>query len=136
MTFSDIHLTLSENNPKVLSHPKEFLGSNYQAVLVFWSFIDTLNKEDKKKIHKLIIDSSDNNTRHAAEQIASWEYERIMGDDILDIWEAVYQKINPETIASDHCYLDAVEYSYATYELILDLPNKIFYDTIMSYKNP
>ncbi len=52
MTYSKIHQAYSEhlNQPDVLTHPAKYLGPNYQDVLNFWIYLDTLSYEENKKM--------------------------------------------------------------------------------------
>jgi hypothetical protein len=52
MTYSKIHQRFSERlkNPDVLTNPGKYLGPNYQDVLNFWFYVDTLSDEEKKKM--------------------------------------------------------------------------------------
>jgi len=50
MNFNNISKSHQEfandlNNPRVLTHPEEFLGPNYRAVLDFWLFLDELTED-------------------------------------------------------------------------------------------
>ena len=52
MIYSKIHQEFSKklNTPEVLIDPKKFLGENFQIVLEFWKFIDTLLPKDFEHI--------------------------------------------------------------------------------------
>jgi hypothetical protein len=52
MTYSKIHQAVSKklNTPEVLIDPEKFLGENFQIVLEFWKFIDTLLPKDFERI--------------------------------------------------------------------------------------
>jgi hypothetical protein len=53
MTYSKIHQAFSEHlkTPDVLKNPEKYLGPNYQDVLNFWIYVDTLSDEEKKKMY-------------------------------------------------------------------------------------
>jgi hypothetical protein len=52
MTYSKTHKSLSDylNNPEVLTNPEPYLGPNYQAVLRFWSYFESLTDEQKDEL--------------------------------------------------------------------------------------
>lgn len=39
-------------NDDILTHPEDFLGPNYEAVLNFWMFLDSLSVEQWKEVEK------------------------------------------------------------------------------------
>ena len=47
-------------DPRVISHPQEFLGLNYQTVLNFWSKLDLLKDYQWKVIEGVYKDFCDN----------------------------------------------------------------------------
>jgi hypothetical protein len=52
MTYSKTHQKFSERleQPDVLTDPEKYLGPNYQDVLNFWIYLDTLSAEEKNEI--------------------------------------------------------------------------------------
>jgi hypothetical protein len=52
MTYSKIHQRFSEvlNKPDVLTDPEKYLGLNYQDVLNFWIYVDTLSVEEMEEM--------------------------------------------------------------------------------------
>jgi hypothetical protein len=52
--YSKTHQKYAEimSNENILSHPEDFLGSNYEAVLNFWTFLDSLSEEQWKEVRK------------------------------------------------------------------------------------
>jgi hypothetical protein len=52
MKISKIHQAFSERlkNPDVLTNPEKYLGPNWEDVLNFWIYVDTLSDEEKKEI--------------------------------------------------------------------------------------
>jgi hypothetical protein len=52
MTYSKIHQAFSKHlkNPDVLKNPAKYLGPNYQDVLNFWIYVDSLNDEEKSEM--------------------------------------------------------------------------------------
>jgi hypothetical protein len=53
MTYSKIHQAFSNylEQPDALKNPEKYLGLNYQDVLNFWIYLDTLSYEDKEKMN-------------------------------------------------------------------------------------
>jgi hypothetical protein len=51
MTYSKIHQKFSKRlkEPDALTNPGKYLGPNFQAVLDFWFYLDTLSELEKKK---------------------------------------------------------------------------------------
>ena len=47
MNYSKSHQLFAEylENPKALTNPQEFLGQNYETVLNFWKWMDSLNQD-------------------------------------------------------------------------------------------
>ena len=43
-------------NDDILSRPEDFLGPNYQTVLNFWMFLDSLSEEQWKEVMKRDVD--------------------------------------------------------------------------------
>jgi hypothetical protein len=52
--YSTTHHRYAGNmaNDEVLSHPEDFLGPNYKAVLNFWMFLDSLSVEQWKEVER------------------------------------------------------------------------------------
>jgi hypothetical protein len=52
--YSKTHQKYAEimSNENILSHPEDFLESNYEAVLNFWTFLDSLSEEQWKEVMK------------------------------------------------------------------------------------
>jgi hypothetical protein len=52
MTYSKIHKRFSErlNQPDALTHPAKYLGPNWEDVLNFWIYVDTLSDEERKEM--------------------------------------------------------------------------------------
>jgi hypothetical protein len=55
MTYSKTHKRFSEllNQPDALTNPEKYLGPNYQDVLNFWIYVDTLSDEEKNEMWRL-----------------------------------------------------------------------------------
>jgi hypothetical protein len=56
--YSTTHQRYASNmaNDDILSHPEDFLGPNYQTVLNFWTFLDSLSEEQLKEVERREID--------------------------------------------------------------------------------
>jgi hypothetical protein len=52
MTYSKTHQKFSEllNKPEALTNPAKYLGPNWEDVLNFWIYLDTLSYEENKKM--------------------------------------------------------------------------------------
>jgi len=52
MTYSKIHQRLSQilDRSSILTHPEEHLGSNYETVLHFWKYVESLDLITRYKI--------------------------------------------------------------------------------------
>jgi bifunctional NMN adenylyltransferase/nudix hydrolase len=52
MTYSKIHQAFSEHlkTPDVLKNPEKYLGPNFEKVLDFWIYLDTLSNKEKKEM--------------------------------------------------------------------------------------
>ncbi len=52
MTYSKIHKKISErlNQPDALTNPEKYFGPNYQDVLNFWIYVDSLSVEEKEEM--------------------------------------------------------------------------------------
>ena len=116
--FSKIHIRFSEllNDPRVITHPQEFLGPNYRTVLNYWNKLDGLSEEQWRTIRGRFWDFRDN-------QISDW-------NKAID--EAI--KASEETIGVKFAFnaADAARQVYgwvanrATIELIGSVENPVF----------
>jgi hypothetical protein len=54
MKISKIHQAFSEllEQPDALTNPAKYLGPNYQDVLNFWIYVDSLNDEEKEEMRQ------------------------------------------------------------------------------------
>jgi hypothetical protein len=52
--YSTTHQKYAEimGNENILTQPEDFLGPNYQTVLNFWTFLDSLSEEQWKEVEK------------------------------------------------------------------------------------
>jgi hypothetical protein len=109
MTHSKIHQKFSEhlNNPDVLKNPAKYLGPNWEDVLNFWIYVDTLSEQEKEEMRQRYW-ALDDDVRYcamiaaydAAEEVVCWEF----------INEAFYA-----ALSVTKCGV----FSYATRELIV-----------------
>jgi hypothetical protein len=92
MTYSKIHQAFSErlNNPDVLTNPEKYLGPNYQDVLNFWIYLDTLSDEEKGEISQRYC-ALDDNVRDTAFVAARDAAEEVVGNEFrYAAWCAAY----------------------------------------------
>ena len=72
MNYSTAHLKLSEHLkcPDVLTDPQDFLGPNYETIINFWWYMDSLAKDQREEVNSryLVIDF---NIWHLAAQLAN-----------------------------------------------------------------
>jgi hypothetical protein len=108
MKISKIHQTFSDllEDPKVLTNPEDFLGPNWEDVINFWFYIDTLTKDEREKmgvcywhLDHATLDSAYNASRCAATEVV----ERVVANKA---WGAIYD------------VSDWYIFGYVTYELI------------------
>jgi hypothetical protein len=109
MTYSKIHQKFSEvlNNPEALTDPEKYLGPNYQDVLNFWIYLDSLSDEEREEMWQRYC-ALDGNvrisariaSRDAAEEVVGWEFRVEAFDAAYDItgW-AVFSRATVELIA-------------------------------------
>ena len=73
MSYSKAHQKFAEylENPEALTNPQEFLGQNYETVLNFWKWMDSL-KRDQWSIVAGRYRNLDYSAREAARE-AAWE---------------------------------------------------------------
>jgi hypothetical protein len=111
-----------EGSPQdVISNPEKYLGPNWEKVLEFWWYIDTLSEDEIGKMvdRYLTIDvditiSAAVVSRHVAEEVVGWEVRDAA-------WSAANVTPNSPIFA------------YATLELIGgNIENKLRYDLIMN----
>jgi hypothetical protein len=124
MTYSRIHQEFATkmNDPRVLTNPEDFLGSNYLQVLDLWRFAETLHEDEIDAISGLYWDLDlDQDMRTATEKVVRDAAEEVLGWRVSHfVWSAVY-----DTIYS-------AVFGWATRELIANVENKVFYDLIMN----
>jgi hypothetical protein len=121
--ISKIHQKFSEliNNPDALTNPKKYLGPNFEKVLDFWIYLDTLSDQDKKEMLQ--------------------RYRALDGIVSISAWNAAWDAANEVVGVKFRCaaWCAACDvtgcglvFAYATDELIGNVKNKVAYDLIMS----
>jgi hypothetical protein len=110
-----------EGSPQeVLSNPEKYLGPNWEKVLEFWWYIDTLSVEECDKIgnsywtlENKILESAKSSVYDAATEVVVF---------------GVADDTRPDT----YDVISTWVFNYATLELIANMDNKFFYDLIMN----
>jgi hypothetical protein len=72
MTYSKIHQAFSEllEQPDAITNPEKYLGPNWEDVLNFWIYLDTLSDEERGEMKDLYWDLDDNVRESAF--VAAW----------------------------------------------------------------
>jgi hypothetical protein len=80
MKISKTHQALANNlkNPKVLTNPEDFLGPNWEDVINFWFYVDTLSESEISKIGDRYL-ALDYHVRDAARLAARVSAEEVVG---------------------------------------------------------
>ena len=112
--ISKMHQEVSRRlkDPRVISHPQEFLGLKYQTVLNFWSKLDLLKDYQWKVIEGVYKDFCDNKK-------SEWEIATIN----------TFDKTIGEAIAEAEIWVNWGMVSrvyYATMEIIENVENPVF----------
>jgi hypothetical protein len=90
MTYSKTHQRFSEllNKPEALKNPAKYLGPNYQDVLNFWIYVDTLSKQEREGMDDLYL-ALDFNKRVSAIIAARDAAEEVVGNEFrVEAWRA------------------------------------------------
>jgi hypothetical protein len=84
MKISNTHQRLSNylKNPDALTNPEPFLGPNWETVLRWWLFEESLTYEQKNELHRRI-SAFDEDTRNLAEVIARYVAIKVIGSDTV-----------------------------------------------------
>jgi hypothetical protein len=103
MTYSKAHQNFSNylQRPEALTNPQDFLGPNYEAVINFWWYMDSLTKDQWKEVAR----------RYRALDPAAWDA----------AWSAAWYAAGSaaKSAARDAAWDAAWSVAkYATYELI------------------
>jgi hypothetical protein len=124
MTYSKIHKRFSERleQPDVLTNPGKYLGPNWEDVLNFWIYLDTLSDEEKNEMWVRYW-SLDFNVRESAIIASRDAADDVVGEDFrYAAWRAAYDVTGCDVFCD------------ATWELIGDIEDKVAYDLIMPHK--
>jgi hypothetical protein len=106
-----------EGSPQdVLSDPKKYLGPNWEKVLEFWWYLDTLTKDEMGKMYDRHWDL-ELNVRESAWKVAKDAAKEVVGEEVRD---AIWLTSN---------------WSLATMELVGNVKHKVSYGIIMTHKN-
>jgi hypothetical protein len=109
MTYSKIHQKFSNylKQPDVRTNPEKYLGPNWEDVLNFWIYVDTLSVEEMEEIGQRYR-ALDEEVRISAIIAACDAAEEVVGLDFrYDAWFAAYDVTGSRVV-----------FSWATYELI------------------
>ncbi len=93
MKISKIHRMLSYRleERKALTNPEDFLGPNWQDVINFWLFIDTLSKDEELKIGDRYPYTLDVFVRDHASSAASNMAIEVVGRNVSEAaWSAAF----------------------------------------------
>jgi hypothetical protein len=82
MTYSKIHQNFSQrlNQPEALTNPEKYLGPNYQDVLNFWIYLDTLSEQEREEIAERYY-ALDDNVRDCAIDDARDAAGKVVGEN-------------------------------------------------------
>jgi hypothetical protein len=108
MTYSKIHQRFSKRleQPDALKNPEKYLGLNYQDVLNFWIYLDTLSDKEKEEMAQSYW-ALDYNERESAIDAASDAADEVVGLRFrYAAWRAAYDVTEKGV------------FGFATYELI------------------
>jgi hypothetical protein len=90
MKISKIHQKFSYYLPKALKSPEDYLGPNWEDVINFWLYLDTLNQGEINKIDNLYCDL-EYNTRNSAKNVAMNAAYDVVGEEVkYAVWQSVY----------------------------------------------
>jgi hypothetical protein len=92
MTHSKIHQKFSEhlNNPDVLKNPAKYLGPNWEDVLNFWIYVDTLSEQEKEEMRQRY-QALNCNVRVSARIASRDAATEVVGEKFSDAaWDAAY----------------------------------------------
>jgi hypothetical protein len=84
MKISKTHQRLSDNleNPEVLTNPQKFLGPNWETVLRFWLYYESLTREQKDELfRRYVVIDIDIDTRIRAMALAHNAAVEVIGAD-------------------------------------------------------
>jgi hypothetical protein len=121
MDYSKIYRRFSEdlNNPVVLTNPAKYLGPNWENVLNFWIYLDSLSEQEIKEMDNLYW-ALDDDARESAIIASRDAADDVVGEDFrYAAWWAACDVTGCDVFCD------------ATWELIGDIEDKVAYDLIM-----
>jgi hypothetical protein len=89
MTHSKIHQAFSNylKQPDVLTHPANYLGPNWEDVLNFWIYVDTLSEQEREEMWRRYCALDDNvrwfasnAARAASDEVVCWKFKSAAWD--------------------------------------------------------
>jgi hypothetical protein len=92
MTYSKTHKRFSKrlNTSDVLINPEKYLGPNWEDVLNFWIYLDTLSDKEKEEMAQSYW-ALDYNERESAIDAASDAADEVVGDEFrCEAWWAAW----------------------------------------------
>jgi hypothetical protein len=90
MTYSKIHQAFPERlkNPDVLTNPGKYLGPNWEDVLNFWIYLDTLSDQEREELGQRYWDLN-YNVRESARDAARDAAREVVGEKFRNAaWDA------------------------------------------------
>ena len=90
MKISKTHQRLSDylKNPEVLTNPEPFLGPNWETVLRWWLYFDSLTDVQKDELYRRW-DAIDYNTCSRAYDLARNAADEVIGiDNLVAVWNS------------------------------------------------
>jgi hypothetical protein len=108
MTYSKTHQKFSEllNKPEALTNPGKYFGPNWEDVLNFWIYLDTLSAEEREEMWRRYC-ALDYTVRKSARIASRDAAEEVVGENFrYEAWWAAYDVTGSEN------------FGYATWELI------------------
>ena len=102
MKISNTHQRLSNRlkNPEVLTNPEPFLGPNWETVLRFWLYWESLTDEQARELSRRYWDIDDDTNNRASNLARNAATEVIGVDNRLAVWNvAPYLPLTYELIA-------------------------------------
>jgi hypothetical protein len=102
----NLRVFLSVSKQDVLDHPENFLGPNWEAVINFWLYLDTLNKKQLKVVKERYLDLSyreslidaANTTTHASYYAGDSAYYSVFPNAVVHAKYATLELIGLEKL--------------------------------------
>jgi hypothetical protein len=95
VNYSKAHQNFSNNlqNPEALTSPQDFLGPNYETVLNFWTFIDSLTEDNWEEVARRYLALA------PAASYAAWDAAGVAAGVAARV--ATYELIGMHTLLND-----------------------------------